>query len=172
MWTNFAHFVDVRVTGLLEQPVLHLAAASPAGRRSIEDAVGQGVGFALRRPLGPRWLRFLFPALLVHEADEEPVVFQVRRAWTLWPRWLVIDAEGERVGTVAGAWLLDRWDEPAFRHLRVADGAGGVFESPAGQKAAEWSRGGDRLRLVFHAPVQDEPFLKMLILARVLVGEH
>jgi hypothetical protein len=148
--------------------VLLVSRADPAGRRCLEDALGQPVGFAWRPKRGPRWLRRWLAPLLVHEADEEPVVFQVRRAWTPWSRWLVADADGDLVGTVAGPWLLDRHDHPALRHVRAADGAGGVFEDRDRRRAAEWSRG-DPTRLVLDAAVQDDPFLKMLILAAVLV---
>jgi hypothetical protein len=170
MHTNFARFPDARAPGLLEQPVLLVAPADPAGRRWIEDSQGQVAGFAWRPSLGPRWLRWLLRTVVVHEADEEPVVFQVQRQWTLLPRWLVADADGEVVGTLAGAWLLDRWGDAVLRCCPRADGSGGVFEANDGQKAAEWSTGGDRLHLVFHPLVHNDPFLKMLILAALLLA--
>ncbi len=142
---------------------------APSGRRWIEDAGGKRVGFAWRPPLSPWWLRWFAAPLAVHEADEEPIVFQVQRLWTLLPRWQVSDADGELVGSVGGSWLLDRWDRPLLRRRRAPDGSGESFELAAGQKVAEWCRDGDRLRLTFLPPVQDEPFRKMLLLAGVLL---
>jgi hypothetical protein len=165
---NFARLADVSATGLLEQPVLLLSPADERGRRWLEDARGAPVGFAWQPPLSPWWLRWLFGPTIVHEADEEPVVFQVQRQWTLLPHWHVSDADGEPVGSLGGAWLLDRWDQPVLRCRRASDRSSGSFELPDGQAAADWRRDGDRLRLAFLAPVQEEPFRKMLILASVL----
>jgi hypothetical protein len=169
MPSNFVRFADVQATGLLEQPVLLVRPADDSGRRWLEDAQGQAVGFAWHSPLLPWWLRWSRRPLTVHETDDEPMVFQVQRQWALLPRWQVADADGEVVGSVAGAWLLDRWEQPLLGRRRAPDG-GGTFAPSGGQKAAEWSREGDRLRLVFYPPVQDEPFLKMLILASVLLS--
>jgi hypothetical protein len=167
---NFVRAADVRAADLLEQPVLLVGPPDAAGRRWIEDALGGVVGFAWTGPRPAWWLRWLGAPLVVHEADDEPVVFGVRRAWTLWRRWLVADADDEPVGAVAPVWLLDRWERAILRRCPHPDGSPGeAFVAGDGQKAAEWSRDGNRLRLLFHPVVRDEPFLKMLILGAVLL---
>jgi hypothetical protein len=152
-----SHFATLSssVPGLLEQPQLRVRPADDSGRRWLEDGQGHVVGFActVRRPW---WAR---AALAVHEAFEEPVVFRVRRLWTFLPRWRVVDADDEVVGTVGGSWLLDHWGRGVF--LR----RGRAYEKD-GIVAAEWHDG----RLILHPAVQQEPFWKMLLLASVLVG--
>jgi len=163
MPTHFASKEAARQAGLLEQPTLRLLGPNERGRRLLTDETGDVVGFAEEvRPWWP-WARSLW----VHEAFEEPVVFRVRRLWALRPRWRVLDADGEEVGTVGGPVLLDRWDRVVFR--RVA--AGRVFElADGGGTAAEWVANGDGGRLALQAAVRDDPFWKMLLLAAVLVG--
>jgi hypothetical protein len=161
---NFAGSINVQVPGLLEQAALTLRPpGSPAEPVWLEDAAGTPVGFA-RRVERPWWLRWLGPTLAIHEALEEPMVFQVRRLWTVLPRWRVVDAENETVGTVTGGWLLDRWERPILRRRGP-----GVFETLDGQVAAGQSRAGEREQVNFHPPIQHEPFHKMLVLAAVLV---
>lgn len=140
-------------TGLLEEEWLAIEG------RALRGPDGEA-GSARLLPDGWRsWL--LGPAQAIHEAGEQPLVFTLRRCWTLWPRWLVEDSEGERVGTVGGPWLLDRWDEPAAQR-----GADGTFHSKAGALLARW----DGRRLEFAESSRGEPFLRMLLLAAVLAG--
>jgi hypothetical protein len=160
--------VDVQAWGLLEQPVLVVRPVDASGRAIVEDATGKPVGFAHRHTGRPWWLRWLGVPLAVHEVEEEPVVFRARRLWTMLPRWRVQDAENETVGTVAGTWLLDKWDRPILR--RRPTGASGTVETTDGRLAAEWAPVSDGTRVVFHPAVQNEPFVKMLLLAAVLVA--
>lgn len=151
-----SHFATLSCSGagLLEQLVLRPHQAD--GRLWLEDAQGHAVGFVSVDARS--WWRGR--VLTVHEAFEEPVVFRVRRCWGLWARWRVADADGELVGTVAGARLLDHWGRVLFRRL------GRTYVTADGALAAEWQTG----RLVYHPAVQHEPFSKMLLLAVVLVA--
>src|SRR5262245_51282264 len=96
MPSHFASKEAARPAGLLEQPTLRLSAADGRGRRLLTDEAGGAVGFAEEARAWWPWGRTIW----VHEAFEEPVVFRVRRLWRLWPRWRVLDADGEEVGTV------------------------------------------------------------------------
>jgi hypothetical protein len=151
--------------GLLEQETLVLRHADD-GRRLLHAATGEPVGFARRRPGG-----LLFgwpgPTLEVREQEESPLVCTVRRTLSLWPRHEVRDAEGELVGVLAGALVLDRWLRAALR-VRAQEG-GGQFLDGHGRVAARWAdtRGERRLELL--PEVQHDPFAKMLVLAAVLV---
>src|SRR5438105_1935414 len=91
---NFSCVADVQVPGLLEQAALLLGPADPDGSVWLEDAGGIRVGFVRRGPC-PWWLRWWSTPLAVHEVEEEPVVFRVRRRWSFLPRWRVLDAENE-----------------------------------------------------------------------------
>lgn len=161
MPTYFASKEIARPMGLLEQQSLLLRPPDQAGRRLLCDATGDVVGFV--RQVQSWWA--LGRSFWVHEAFEEPVVFRVRRTWTIRPRWRVVDADGEEVGTVGGASLRDRWDHVVFR--RTDDGR--LFELTSGTAAAEWLDEGDGGRLILHAAVRDDPFWKMLLLAAILV---
>src|SRR3954468_2267815 len=117
MPTHFATKEAARPAGLLEQPTLRLRRPDASGRTAISGDDGAAVGFAQEVRSGWPWGRTFW----VHEAFEEPVVFRVRRLWTLRRRWRVIDADGEEVGTVGGAYLRGRWNEVVF------DRGGGRF---------------------------------------------
>src|SRR5262245_31822489 len=75
------------------------------GSRVIVDAVrGAAVGFARWQPASERgWWGGLFgPVLCVHEQEEAPLVFTVRRDRLWWMQQAVHDAEGGCVGYVTG----------------------------------------------------------------------
>jgi hypothetical protein len=161
MPSHFASPSAAKTAGLLEQTVLRLLRPDAAGRRRLADADGTPVGVV---DLAPGWWGFVL-TLWVREAFEEPVVFRVRRAWSLRRRWRVEDADGEAVGTVAGPRLLSRGGRVLFRRIQ----GGRAFELLGGDAAAEWvpEDGGGQLTLL--PVVRDEPFWKMLLLAAVLV---
>lgn len=141
--------------GLLEQPLLCLRPGED-GRLWLFDGDGVAVGFMRAEA----WSWWRGGVMAVHEAFEEPVVFRVRRCWSLWPRWSVVDADDELVGTVGGGRLVDLWGRVQFRQL------GRTFVLPNGALAAEWREG----QLLLQPAVRDEPFSKMLLLAAVLVS--
>ena len=93
---------------MLESPTLLVRPSDPSGVRAIVDT-------ATRKPLGyarpgrrPWW--GLGPAVLeVHEQEDEPLLFTLRRGWGLTPRHEVRDAEGMPVGLVDGRFLRDGW---------------------------------------------------------------
>jgi hypothetical protein len=154
---------------MLERPALLLRPPPGPLAYSITDAAtGAVVGFARRVPPGglPWWRRLLGAAVLaVHEQEDEPLVFTVRRAWGLRPRREVRDAEGQTVGSLCGGAVLDA------RGRAVAavegDGGGRVFRGRGGEELAVVRTVPGGLRVAFHPGLRD-PFLRMLLLAAAL----
>jgi hypothetical protein len=154
----------VQETGLLEQSVL-LVPASPGQRRRLLAVSGQPVGFARRLEQGS-WWSWWCSGLAVHEEEDQPLVFTIKRRFILMKRREVVDADGELVGTVALPWLLDRWGKPVVE-VRPRHSTSGAFLAN-GSVVGEWSLQEGSLRLAFMPAIMDEPYLKMLLLAAIL----
>jgi hypothetical protein len=154
----------VQEIGLLEQAVLLLQGPG-AGRRELRASTGEPVGFARRQRMG--WWPWSRRILTVHEQDDEPLLFTVRRSLSLTPSFRVFDADDELVGTVALPWILDRWGQPEIELVTLPEG-GGEFRTGTGEVLAEWAQAGDIVRLGLHEPALADPFLKMLLLAAML----
>jgi hypothetical protein len=157
----------VQETGLLEQPVLLLEPPDAAGTRILRACSGEPVGLVRSRRLRSWWCFWCPAGLAVHEHDEEPLVFSIRRGLTIPPCREVLDAEGELVGTVAEPWLLDRWKQPLVDIRRLPEGKG-VFMTVPGDELAAWATVGGKFRLEVRELARADPFLKMLILAGLL----
>lgn len=144
---------------------------SPDRKRLILDAGTHApLGYAAWLPCtGPRWLRWLTPpALAVHEAEDEPLLFTVQRPWGLLRRWEVRDADEHRVGTFRDWVVLDRYDRRLAR-IERAGPAALRFRGPEGNELASLARGAEGMELAFAAELEGEPFAKMLLLAPALV---
>ncbi|HEY7154310.1 MAG TPA: hypothetical protein VH575_10170 [Gemmataceae bacterium] len=150
---------------MLEQRVLLLRPRTASAVQAIADGEsGAPLGFARWQAETPSSWRRLFgrSVLAVHEQEDEPLLFTVRRAWSLLPRREVRDAEDQPIGSLLGRLVQDQ-------HGRVvASLQDGVFRSPRQHILAELVSAPDGLRLCFHAGVADEPFVKMLLLAAAL----
>jgi hypothetical protein len=145
---------------MLECQVLLIHPLDAAGRRVLADASsGATLGYA-------QWRRSGFRAVLaVHELDDEPLVFTLRRWWLLLGRRVVCDAEGQIVGLVDRTGIQDRWG------CRLASWEPGEnrFRGKEGQSLAVLEHTREGCRLTFSSELEGEPFLKMLLLAAVLV---
>jgi hypothetical protein len=161
----FSH--AVQETGLLEQVVLHLLAPDAAGRRNLLGPSGEPVGFARWQRRGPWWLPWKRRVLSIHEHDDQPLLFTVRRSLSLTPAFQVHDADDEQVGTLSFPWLLDRWGRPMAEYATLSQ-SGGVFRTLEGDVLADWMPAGSAVRLGLHQPAWADPFLKMLLLAAAL----
>jgi hypothetical protein len=144
-----------------------------APRRVIADpATGRPLGFARRQPAAvPPWLHWLVPpALEVHEASDEPLLFTVQRFWSLGPFWEVSDADGHRVAVLRRGRVEDRLGRDLAVRARAADGTETWLYGPGGPALATAARTVDGVRLSFTDAVAGEPFVKMALLAAALVG--
>src|SRR5262245_23780140 len=64
-----------------------------------EQTTGRPLGYAYQRSTLSCCMSWLFPPCLeVYEADDEPLLFTVRRSWLIISRWRVRDADGCLVG--------------------------------------------------------------------------
>jgi hypothetical protein len=150
---------------MLEQRVLLLRPREASASQAIVDGdTGAPLGSA-------RWeteangfwrRRFGRAVLAVHEHEDEPLLFTIRRAWSLLPRREVRDADGHFVGSLLGRLVQDRYGQT------VAALQNGVFRSPQQRPLAELTSSADGLRVSFRADIAGEPFVKMLLLAAAL----
>ncbi len=146
---------------------------SPGWSRPIADArTGASLGKAcLAAPAGGAWLDWLRGRRVeVLETDDAALLMTLARPWGLSRRWEVYDAEERRVGTIYPAFLLDGEGE----HRAVIDGRGrgGKVFGAAGELLAEYGPAAGRAtQLAFAASLEPNPFLRMLLLAAVLVQE-
>jgi hypothetical protein len=153
---------------MLERRELLLRPRSGPGMQTIAD--GQtGVAIGMARWMGgndrPWWRWFRATHLSVYEADDQPLLFTVRRSWGPWRRTEVCDADERPIGTLHGPVLRDSLG----RTLALMERAGGVFRGRSGEELARLVPGPEGARLLFHPDLLD-PFLKMLLLAAALGG--
>jgi hypothetical protein len=154
---------------MLEQAALLLRPCAPSGRCVITAGDGAVVGFAGWRHPGRRWWRRLLPAVLeVREQEDEPLLCTLSRCLTLLPWYEVRDAEGHRVGRLLGSLIEDCHERRCA--VRRDDPAGtSRFEGPDGCCLGRLSPDADGLCLTFDRAVEQEPFVKMLLLAAALL---
>ncbi len=167
---------------MLEQGALLVrpCAAFPAGAAggdalaltpglTVHDALsGAALGVAgWRGRRWPRWLRR--PVLAVHEADDAPLLFTAHRRWGLAPHWEVRDADGGTVGLLYGPLLKDRFG----RNLAAEERPPGVVRRVRDLEGRELMTLMGTLegtRVAFGEAADGNPFLKMLLLAKALLG--
>jgi hypothetical protein len=158
---------------MLEHRVLLLCSrtTSPTGEMPVptvqlilDGESGAALGYACWEPETTCSWRRLFGrgVLAVHEQEDEPLLFTVRRAWSLLPRREVRDAEGQPVGTLLARLVHDRHGHP------VAALKDGLFRDRSQRVLAELTPSAEGLRLTFSDDIADEPFVKMLLLAAAL----
>ena len=140
-------------SGLLEQPLLRICSDE------LLCPLGQPVGqIRCHRP-SPGW-SWCFPTVwTIHEWFEEPLVFSIRRDWTVVPRWEVRDAENRTIGWVGRRLALDRFEDVLFRVSPQ-----GLFRSPEGIDLGAFT---DSI-LRFGPLTAGQPFVRMLLLAQVI----
>src|SRR5262245_8696869 len=116
---------------MLEQDVLILPAGdrgealtgSPAGRAIVAPG-GRPLGRArwVRPGTGRGWGWWRRAVLEVREHEDEPLVFTLRRCWTLAPWYEVRDADERTVGYLIGPLVQDRYlNKLALRRREGAD---------------------------------------------------
>jgi hypothetical protein len=154
---------------MLEQRVLLVQPPTAAGTQPILDAdSGRPLGFVRWPPPAGPWWRRLTPAVVeVHEQEDESLLFTVRRAWGLWLRREVRDADDRPVGSLRAGRVRDSGGRPLAELAAVDGTAERVFRGRGGRELARLTSGPDGLRLAFSPDVRD-PFVRMLLLAAVL----
>jgi hypothetical protein len=136
----------------------------PGVQAILDGESGALLGYARWEVEPSPWWRRMFTrgVVAVHEEEDEPLLFTIRRAWGLIPRREVCDADGQPVGTLLGRLLHDRYG----RQLAALEN--GVFRASDQHSLAELSSTPDGLRLTFGEEIASEPFVKMLFLAAAL----
>ena len=140
------------------------AKPGPCVQAILDGNSGAVLGYARwETDPSPWWQRIFSRGLLaVHEQEDEPLLFTMRRAWGLIPRREVCDADGQPVGTLIGRIVHDRHGRP----LAVLEN--GVFRDVDQHALAELSSTPEGMRLSFGNEITGEPFVKMLLLAAAL----
>jgi hypothetical protein len=157
---------------MLEQRVLLVRPGTASVWAIVDGDNGLPLGFAHWQMETPRswWRPFNRRVLAVHEQEDEPLLFTVRRAWSLLPRREVRDADGHPVGSLLGRHVQDRFGRPLA--ALQGDNGRGAFRSPDQRTLAELTATPAGLRLSFSADIAGEPFIKMLLLAACLVDRE
>ncbi len=154
---------------MLEHRVLLVRPSRRPAVQVIDDGgSGTPLGF-VRRVVAPArswWPSFGRSLLSVHEHEDEPLLFTVRRAWSLLPRRDVCDADGCPVGSLLGRFVQDRHGRTVAA-LQGTNGSG-AFRSPAHHTLAEVTATEEGIRIEFRPEIAGEPFVKMLLLAAAL----
>ncbi len=172
---------------MLESPSLLLRPPAGPGAGAllseiVDAATGGLVGRVYRRLPSAFWQRWLRPVtLVVHEADEDPLLCTVSGPRPFWPRWHVRDADGHTVGFLrpapAGHSRSNQIAEifnPLDQLLAVVrpcepENEGSRILDLGGAELARLRRESGGIRLTFGGPVRDDPPVKMLVLAAVVV---
>jgi hypothetical protein len=154
---------------MLEQGALVLRPPDDRGLRAIVSDTGQPLGYAWWRPPRRPWWRLAPPVLAVHEQEDEPLLFTVRRRWPLLPGCELRDAEGRPVGYLRGPRISDRLGRCVARREKGAEGSACCYRHPAGRALGEVARADGGAVLRFAPAVRDDPFAKMLLLGAALL---
>jgi hypothetical protein len=150
---------------MLECQALLIGPADVMGRYPIVDTVtGAALGHA-------RWRHRLAHSVLeVREAEDEPLVFTMRRGCWLFGRRVVCDAEGQVVGVIGGSGIHCRWGARLAAQGPTRTGES-RFRGSQGQDLAVIQPGRDVWRVTFSGELEGEPFVKMLVLAAALAAK-
>ena len=156
---------------MLEHGSLLIGPAGASAARAVHDAgSGVPVGFVCRRASASRpwWAWLAAPVLEVHEQEDAPLVFTVRRRW-LRRQCEVRDADGRLVGWLMGPVVGNRHGRRLAVLERTTAGRG-VWHGPDGQELGRLESDGGRLCVTFAPAAASDPFLKMLLLAAALTA--
>jgi hypothetical protein len=142
--------------------------------RTVQDGATSAALGAVRWQGPPRrgWLDWLRGQRLeVLETEDAALLMTLVRPWGLSRQWDVYDAEERRVGTVHPPALLDS-DGGRRGYLdRHSETRGKIVETGS-RPLADYERRSDEVTLLQFAPdLEANPFLRMLVLACVVVQE-
>ena len=170
---------------LLVRPTLSSRTNRSSGRVAdiFEIPTGRLLGIVHRDAPEPWWRRWLLPpALTVHEADEEPLLFILQRRWRYSGFWNVLDADEQLIGSLRRFTPLPRVETP-LRGPSIRDQDGhflaalqipsattdeGCIIDPHGARLATVRAAANETELAFHLAADGGPWLRMLLLAAIL----
>jgi hypothetical protein len=108
---------------------------------------------------------FQRPAVDVFEAEEEPLVFTLRRLWAFSPKWEICDADGNRVALVKRGQIYDAFGRPwATMESRNDE----INFRAAQRQFAQARRTANGLHMSFAPDLQNHPLTKMSLLGAIL----
>ena len=133
----------------------------------LEPESDRPLGIARPRPPLFSWVMGWFQrrAVDVFEAEEEPLVFTLRRLWGFSRKWEICDADGNRVALVKRGQIYDAFGRPwatmESRHDEISFGAGE-------RQFAQARRTPSGLHISFARDLQNHPLTKMSLLGAIL----
>jgi hypothetical protein len=156
---------------MLEQDELLIQPPDERGRWLIvASSAGEVAGYATLLPRPGWWAELLVPVVMaVRESGDEPLLLTLRRRWLLSAWHEVREAEEQRVGRVLGPVIQNASLIPCAYHRQEREGTARI-ENVQGATLARLHRHKMGLSLVFEPTLEEDPFLKMLLLASALVN--
>ncbi|MFO0811022.1 MAG: hypothetical protein U0746_20525 [Gemmataceae bacterium] len=151
---------------MLERPELWVVTA-PVGWL-VCDADGQSPLGRVTLTRDPHWLGARPRRLDATEGADGSLVFSAHRRW-LGRTWTVEESEGNPVAWLRGGQVLTADNRLLGRYFKTANDTGRC-RGWDGSNWAAWSADRGRIRLCFGDAVHDEPFLKMIAMASVLIA--
>jgi hypothetical protein len=137
------------------------------GWEILDPETSRSLGLARCRPARTSWgVAWLQRATVdVFEADEEPLVFTVRRLWGLSPKWEICDADGNRVALVHRGRILDTFG----RHWATIESTSdGINFCARDRQFAQARRTTNGLHMSFAPDLHEHPLTKMSLLGAIL----
>ncbi len=164
---------------MLEESRLHVSGWNLATTldgawiRTIYHPLGRQLGFVrfagTARPAWFSWLRGL--RLDVYETDDASHLMTLLRPWGMFRMWDVYDADEQCIGSIYPPSLVDS-DGERRGYLDLRDGGDGSILDQSRQVIATFRAANlTTLEVTFTADPEGNPFLRMLLLAGILVQD-
>ena len=151
---------------MLEAPTVLIRRVAE-GWDILEPESDRPLGIARPRKALSTWVMGWFqrPAVDVFEAEEEPLVFTLRRPWGFSPKWEICDADGNRVALVKRGQIYDAFGRP----WATMESRNDEINFRAGQRQfAQARRTANGLHMSFAPDLQNHPLTKMSLLGAIL----
>ena len=137
------------------------------GWNILEPDTSRPLGLARSRTVRSSWRQAWLQRVVVDvfEADEEPLVFTVRRQWGFALKWEICDADGNRVALVKRGRISDAFGRP----WATIESTSVEINFFAGQRQfAQARRTAHGLHISFAPDLQNHPLTKMSLLGAIL----
>jgi hypothetical protein len=159
--TDWRGAIGTEPTGHCVRDILHATTGAKVG--SVRGSAGTDKGWL-------RWFRSY--RLEIRETDDESLLLILKRPWRIFRLWDIHDADEQRIGSLYPPSLLD--EDGVRRAFIEQDRLGkGRIVSIDGRILAETNcLDSHDLQLRFAAELEENPFLRMLLLASVIALDH